>query len=156
MVKWTRFSRIYIVLYVLYYYIINIILNIICVCVRRLTLVLGEKETLLRTMDVIMERTQDFTDSAYTRHEHRENILTLCDRVKTHLDQLMRAGARLVSYTVGNAYNAVVGQTYVYHDKFSSIYLVSIIFCLYLKDIQLNDSVKKKTTLFSEVQSIII
>lgn len=47
-------------------------------------------------MDVIMERTQDFTDSAYTRHEHRENILTLCDRVKTHLDQLIRAGARLV------------------------------------------------------------
>lgn len=68
-----------------------------CVCVRRLTLVLSEKETLLRTMDVIMERTQDFTDSAYTRHEHRENILTLCDRVKTHLDQLIRAGARLVS-----------------------------------------------------------
>ncbi|XP_025405107.1 alpha-catulin isoform X1 [Sipha flava] len=61
----------------------------------RLTLVLSEKETLLRTMDVIMERTQDFTDSAYTRHEHRENILTLCDRVKTHLDQLIRAGARL-------------------------------------------------------------
>ncbi|XP_050431865.1 alpha-catulin isoform X2 [Adelges cooleyi] len=61
----------------------------------RLTLVLGEKDTLLRTMDMIMERTQDFTDSAYTRHEHRENILTLCDRVKTHLDQLIRAGARL-------------------------------------------------------------
>ena len=35
---------------------------------------------------------QDFTDSAYTSHDHRENILLLCDRVRLQLNQLLRAG----------------------------------------------------------------
>ncbi|GAB6031139.1 myosin 3, variant 4 [Chamberlinius hualienensis] len=43
-------------------------------------------------LDTIIERTQDFTDSAYTSHEHRENILLLCDRTKLELNQLLRIG----------------------------------------------------------------
>ncbi|GAB6029512.1 myosin 3 [Chamberlinius hualienensis] len=44
------------------------------------------------SLDTIVERTQDFTDSAYTSHEHRENILLLCDRTKLELNQLLRIG----------------------------------------------------------------
>lgn len=59
----------------------------------------GTKDSLLTALDTIIERTQDFTDSAYTSHEHRENILLLCDRVKLQLNQLMRAGICLVGVT---------------------------------------------------------
>ncbi|XP_067120821.1 alpha-catulin-like isoform X1 [Centruroides vittatus] len=45
--------------------------------------------------DAIVERTQDFTDSAYTTHEHREKILLLCDRIKIELSQLLREGDNL-------------------------------------------------------------
>lgn len=44
-----------------------------------------------------MERTQDFTDSAYTSHEHRENILLLCDRTKLELIQLLRVAVNMVN-----------------------------------------------------------
>ncbi|XP_018903579.1 alpha-catulin isoform X2 [Bemisia tabaci] len=57
-----------------------------------LTLALGEKESLNHALDTIVERTQDFTDSAYTSHNHRENIIVLCERVKTQLEQLIRVG----------------------------------------------------------------
>jgi hypothetical protein len=62
----------------------------------RLTL-LGpdSKERLTKALDTIVERTQDFTDSAYTSHEHRENILLLCDRAKLELNQLLRVGVSL-------------------------------------------------------------
>ncbi|PSN52400.1 Alpha-catulin [Blattella germanica] len=62
----------------------------------RLTL-LGpdSKERLTQALDTIVERTQDFTDSAYTSHEHRENILLLCDRAKLELNQLLRVGVSL-------------------------------------------------------------
>lgn len=57
----------------------------------------GCKERLSSALDTIVERTQDFTDSAYTSHEHRENILLLCDRTKLELNQLLRVGVSLVS-----------------------------------------------------------
>lgn len=47
---------------------------------------------LVGALDTIVERIQDFTDSAYTSHEHRENILLLCDRTKLELNQLLRIG----------------------------------------------------------------
>ncbi|XP_054277543.1 alpha-catulin isoform X2 [Macrosteles quadrilineatus] len=62
----------------------------------RLTLLTpATKEMLSSAVDTIVERTQDFTDSAYTSHEHRENILLLCDRVKMELQQLLRLGDTL-------------------------------------------------------------
>lgn len=64
----------------------------------RLTLLTpATREMLSQAVDTIIERTQDFTDSAYTSHEHRENILLLCDRVKMELEQLLRVGVNLVS-----------------------------------------------------------
>lgn len=69
----------------------------------RLTL-LGpdSKERLTQALDTIVERTQDFTDSAYTSHEHRENILLLCDRAKLELNKLLRVGVSLVSIQSSN------------------------------------------------------
>ncbi|XP_012223699.1 alpha-catulin isoform X2 [Linepithema humile] len=52
----------------------------------------GCRETLTSAIETVVERTQDFTDSAYTSHEHRENILLLCDRAKLELNTLLRIG----------------------------------------------------------------
>ena len=57
------------------------------------------REKLTADLEVITERVQDFTDSAYTSHEHRESILLLCDRVKLELNQLLRIGLSMVSAT---------------------------------------------------------
>ena len=35
-------------------------------------------------LENIVERTQDFTDSAYTSHDHRQGILLLSDRQCCH------------------------------------------------------------------------
>lgn len=56
------------------------------------------RERLTSALDAIMERTQDFTDSAYTTHGHREKILLLCDRCRLELNQLLRIGVTLVRY----------------------------------------------------------
>ena len=48
------------------------------------------KEQLTACLDSITERTQDFTDSAYTSHEHRQNIIMLCDQAKHGLVHLLR------------------------------------------------------------------
>lgn len=53
------------------------------------------RERLSSGLDAVVERTQDFTDSAYTSHEHREKILLLCDRAKLELNQLLRIGVGL-------------------------------------------------------------
>ncbi|RWS29502.1 alpha-catulin-like protein [Leptotrombidium deliense] len=53
------------------------------------------RERLISAFDSLVERTQDFTDSAYTTHEHREKILLLCDRAKLELNQLLRIGVCL-------------------------------------------------------------
>lgn len=63
----------------------------------RLTLTLADKDSLNRAVDMVIDRTQDFTDSAYTTHEHRENIILLCERIKIQLEQLVRIASGLVS-----------------------------------------------------------
>lgn len=57
----------------------------------------GSRETLVPALDIVVERTQDFTDSAYTSHEHRENILLVCDRAKLELNALLRVSNSMVS-----------------------------------------------------------
>ena len=41
-------------------------------------------------LDSIVERTQDFTDSAYTSHDHRQNIILLSDRARLEMAALVR------------------------------------------------------------------
>ncbi|XP_024609432.1 alpha-catulin isoform X2 [Neophocaena asiaeorientalis asiaeorientalis] len=47
------------------------------------------KETLSAMLDALLERTEDFTDSAYTSHEHRERILELSAQARMELQQLI-------------------------------------------------------------------
>lgn len=47
------------------------------------------KENLSAMLEVILERTEDFTDSAYTSHEHRERILELSTQARRELQQLI-------------------------------------------------------------------
>uniref|UniRef100_A0A8C4PAE5 Alpha-catulin n=2 Tax=Dromaius novaehollandiae TaxID=8790 RepID=A0A8C4PAE5_DRONO len=47
------------------------------------------KENLSTMLEIILEHTEDFTDSAYTSHEHREHILELSKQAKMELEQLV-------------------------------------------------------------------
>ena len=47
------------------------------------------KEQLTCCLESISERTQDFTDSAYTTHEHRQNIIFLNERAKIELGHVL-------------------------------------------------------------------
>uniref|UniRef100_A0A3P8Z170 Alpha-catulin n=1 Tax=Esox lucius TaxID=8010 RepID=A0A3P8Z170_ESOLU len=42
-------------------------------------------------LEAVVERTEDFTDSAYTSHEHREGILHLCQIARQDTDRLIAA-----------------------------------------------------------------
>lgn len=63
---------------------------------RMTLLATSTRERLSSALNVAVERTQDFTDSAYTSHDHREKILLLCDRAKLELNSLLRIGVCLV------------------------------------------------------------
>ena len=56
-----------------------------------LTIIAGDScmEQLSRCLESICERTQDFTDSAYISHDHRQNIILLCERAKLELGHLL-------------------------------------------------------------------
>ncbi|KAM4876840.1 alpha-catulin isoform 2-T2 [Thomomys bottae] len=47
------------------------------------------QENLSGTLEAILEHTEDFTDSAYTSHEHRERILELSTQARTELQQFI-------------------------------------------------------------------
>ena len=64
------------------------------------------REQLIRSLDSIMERIQDFTDCAYTSHEHRQNIILLCDRAKMELEQLL-----MNTHNYNNISRAVAGMS---------------------------------------------
>ena len=68
------------------------------------------REQLMRSLDSIMERIQDFTDCAYTSHEHRQNIILLCDRAKIELGNLL-----MKTQNYNNAALATAGNTN--HDR---------------------------------------
>ncbi|KAF2904309.1 hypothetical protein ILUMI_01874 [Ignelater luminosus] len=55
------------------------------------------QETLPAALDAVLERTQDFTDSAYTSHEHRQAILDGIDRLKSELDHVLGLYANLMA-----------------------------------------------------------
>lgn len=72
------------------------------------------REKLIAALDKVCERTQDFTDSAYTTHEHRENILLLCDRAKLELNQLLRIAVNMEqhpnsSFDIDSCVDNVIG-----------------------------------------------
>lgn len=56
------------------------------------------REELMHALDKCVEKTQDFTDSAYTTHEHRENILLLNDRIRLELNQCLRIAVNMEQF----------------------------------------------------------
>lgn len=60
------------------------------------------RERLASAFDTLIERTQDFTDSAYTFHEHREKMLLICDRTRTDLNHLLTTALNIVSIVMLN------------------------------------------------------
>lgn len=50
----------------------------------------GVKERLTSALDAVCEMTQDFTDSAYTPHHHREQILDFLEEARFELGNLIR------------------------------------------------------------------
>lgn len=56
------------------------------------------QETLSTALDAVLEKTQDFTDSAYTSHEHRQAILNSSERLKDEVDHLLGLYANVVRY----------------------------------------------------------
>ncbi|KAI8516676.1 Alpha-catulin [Branchiostoma belcheri] len=49
-----------------------------------------DKEKLQDSLEVIIDQANDFTDSAYTSHEHREKILALCENARMELQALLQ------------------------------------------------------------------
>lgn len=47
-------------------------------------------------LEALVERTEDFTDSAYTSHEQRQGILGVCQLVRQDTEQLVHAWAEAV------------------------------------------------------------
>lgn len=54
------------------------------------------QETLSAALDAVLEKTQDFTDSAYTSHEHRQAILNSSERLKNEVEHLLGLYANVV------------------------------------------------------------
>lgn len=49
----------------------------------------SRRRALAGTLRALVERTHDFTDSAYTKHEHRQQILSLAERIAYELERLV-------------------------------------------------------------------
>lgn len=50
----------------------------------------GVRERLMAGLNCVCEMTQDFTDSAYTPHHHREQILDFVEEAKLELANLIK------------------------------------------------------------------
>uniref|UniRef100_T1GGS3 Alpha-catulin n=1 Tax=Megaselia scalaris TaxID=36166 RepID=T1GGS3_MEGSC len=77
------------------------------------------REHLMTALDIVVEKTQDFTDSAYISHENRENILLLCDRVRLELNKCLRIAVSMDSkyssnpnYDLDAALDSVLSATH--------------------------------------------
>ncbi|XP_035660712.1 alpha-catulin-like isoform X2 [Branchiostoma floridae] len=57
-----------------------------------------DKEKLQESLNVIIDQANDFTDSAYTSHEHREKILNLCESSRMELQGLLQVDTNNVFY----------------------------------------------------------
>lgn len=60
----------------------------------------GRRRALASTLRALVERTHDFTDSAYTSHDHRQRILALAERIAYELERLVAVAVSLVRVLV--------------------------------------------------------
>lgn len=57
----------------------------------------SRRRALASTLRALVERTHDFTDSAYTSHDHRQRILALAERIAYELERLVAVTVTLVN-----------------------------------------------------------
>lgn len=50
----------------------------------------GVRERLVSSLEAVCEMTQDFTDSAYTPHHHREQLLDFLEETRFELGNLLK------------------------------------------------------------------
>ncbi|KAJ2947812.1 hypothetical protein O0L34_g9600 [Tuta absoluta] len=55
----------------------------------------GRRRAMAGTLRALVERTHDFTDSAYTSHHHRQRILALAERIAYELERLVAVAVSL-------------------------------------------------------------
>lgn len=76
-------------------------------------MLLMNKRQLVRALNAVFlgevkigltERVHEFTDCPYTRHEHRENILSLLQSIRFQLNKLVKLLYKLVSIMVAELY----------------------------------------------------
>ena len=54
-------------------------------------------DKLRSALDIVVETTQEFTDSAYTSHDHREKIVEITDNLQQAVHVLIKTGSLLVT-----------------------------------------------------------
>lgn len=80
----------------------------------------SRRRALAGTLRALVERTHDFTDSAYTSHEHRQQILALAERIAYELERLVAVAVSLVSIfknLVGTNQTICKQSTFKYSNK---------------------------------------
>lgn len=96
---------------------------------------------LVSTVESVVERSQDFTDSAYTSHEHRERILLLCDRLRMELHKLLRVGSQLVSTPFSFSLSLISSTfLYIFYLSISNLFYFPICFLHLPSSSQLHSS----------------
>nr|XP_053612647.1 alpha-catulin isoform X4 [Plodia interpunctella] len=63
----------------------------------------ARRRALAGTLRALVERTHDFTDSAYTSHEHRQRILALAERIAYELERLVSVAVSVEEQGVSGA-----------------------------------------------------
>ncbi|KPJ16691.1 Alpha-catulin [Papilio machaon] len=61
----------------------------------------ARRRALASTLRALVERTHDFTDSAYTSHDHRQRILALAERIAYELERLVAVAVSMEEQGVG-------------------------------------------------------
>ncbi|XP_013135220.1 PREDICTED: alpha-catulin isoform X4 [Papilio polytes] len=63
----------------------------------------ARRRALASTLRALVERTHDFTDSAYTSHDHRQRILALAERIAYELERLVAVAVSMEEQSGGSS-----------------------------------------------------
>ena len=55
-------------------------------------------EKLRSALELVIDTTQEFTDSAYTSHDHREKIVDITEKLQQAVHVLIKTGSLLVGW----------------------------------------------------------
>ena len=81
-------------------------------------------------LEVLVERTEDFTDSAYTSHEQRQAILGLCQLARQDTQQLVHAWVEAVRWPEQTRWQRdtysyrIIHKNICYHTEKNNKYLI--------------------------------